>query len=139
MTETAASPTPLRGVHVAVVSGDRGVLESLTHVLRYCGALVTAHDTARSVLRLMEIVWVNALVVDLGDGDLGVTLIRSVRALKAEDGGEIPVIALVPARVDPQAHLFDEGVDSIIRKPVQAAELGRVIADVLGSSTRGDR
>jgi len=134
------SRAPLRGVHVAVVSGDYGVLESLKQVLTYCGALVTAHESTRSILRLMEIVWVNALVVDLGDGELGSTLIRAVRALAPEDGGEVPIIALLPSRADADARLFAEkAVDSTIRKPVQATELGRVIADVLGSSTRGDR
>jgi CheY-like chemotaxis protein len=128
----------LRGVHVALAGDDGDALEFLAQPLRYHGALVTTHDPARTVLRLMQILLVNVLVVDLSEVmDIGLKLIHDVRTLAAEDGGRVPVIALFPGPPSAEALVVAEDVDSVIRKPVSAAELVRVVATVVAASPGG--
>jgi CheY-like chemotaxis protein len=131
---------PLRGVHVAVVGDDSDALEFLAQTLRYHGALVTTHDSARSVLRLMQLLLVNVLVVDLGEvSDVSLKLIRGIRALPPEAGGRVPVVVLFSGPSQAEPRIVAEDVDSVIRKPVQAAELARVVATVYAVTSEGTR
>jgi CheY-like chemotaxis protein len=128
--------TPLRGVHVAVVGDDADALEFLSATLRYHGALVTNHDSARSVLRLMQLLRVSVVVVDLAEvTDVSLKLIRTVRGLPPDEGGRVPIIVLYagPAAVEPR--IVAEDVDSVIKKPVQATELARTVAMVYAASS----
>ena len=128
--------TPLRGVHVAVVGDDRDALDFLSQTLRYHGALVTTHDSARSVLRLMQLLRVSVVVIDLGDvTDVSLKVIRTVRGLPPEDGGRVPIIVLYKGPTDVEPRIVAEDVDSVIRKPVQATELARTVAMVYAAST----
>jgi CheY-like chemotaxis protein len=130
----------LRGVHVAVAGDDRDALEVLAQPLRDHGALVTTHDPARTVLRLMQILLVNVLVVDLGDVmDIGLKLIRDVRALAPQVGGRVPVVALFAGPRTAEPLIVAEDVDSVVRKPVASAELVRVVASVVAASPGGTR
>ena len=127
---------PLRGVHVAIVGDDRDALEFLTQTLRYHGALVTMHDSARSVLRLMQLLIVSVVVVDLVDvSDVTLKIIRTIRGLPVEDGGRVPVIVLYSGAVEVEPRIVAEDVDSVIRKPVQASELAHTVAMVYAAST----
>ena len=128
--------TPLRGVHVAVVGDERDALEFLTQTLRYHGALVTMHDSARSVMRLMQLLMVSVVVVDLVDvTDMSLKVIRAIRAQPADAGGRVPVIALYSGPPQVEARIVAEDVDSILRKPLQASELAHTVAMVYASST----
>jgi CheY-like chemotaxis protein len=127
--------TPLRGVHVAVVGDDRDGLDFLAQTLRYHGALVTAHESPRSVLRLMHVLRVNVLVLDLRESvDVAVRLVRSVRALSPDAGGRVPIVVLFAGPPEAESQIVVEDVDSIVRKPVPAAELARVIATVYAAT-----
>ena len=124
----------LRGIHVAVV-GDPKVLAQVTRFLGDDGALVTAHDSGRSLARLMQLLVVNVLVVDVASvAAESVDVIRRVRALSADDGGRVPIVALFagPAADEPQ--LVAEDVDSIVRQPTDHAELVRAIIAVFAAS-----
>jgi DNA-binding response OmpR family regulator len=125
----------LRGVHVAIAGDERDALEFLAQPLRYHGALVTTHDPARTVLRLMQILLVNVLIVDLSDiMDDGLKLIRDVRSLSPRDGGRVPLIALFAGPSSAEPLIVAEDVDSVIRKPVGSSELVRVVASVVAAS-----
>ena len=127
---------PLRGVHVAIVGDDRDALEFLTQTLRYHGALVTTHDTARSVMRLMQLLIVSVVVVDLGEvSDVSLKIIRTIRGLPSDEGGRVPVIVLYAGPPDSEPRIVAEDVDSVVRKPVQAAELAHTFATVYAAST----
>lgn len=45
----------LRGIHVAVAGDDTDALTQLAQSLKRDGALVTAHDSARGLARVMEV------------------------------------------------------------------------------------
>lgn len=127
---------PLRGVHIAIVGDDRDALEFLTQTLRYHGALVTMHDTARSVLRLMQLLIVSVVVVDVGEvSDVSLKTIRTIRGLPPEDGGRVPIIVLYSGSPDAEPRIVAEDADSVVRKPVQASELAHTVAMVYAAST----
>jgi len=126
---------PLRGVHVAVVGDDHDTLTFIDESLRYHGALVTTHNSLRTVFRLMRVLLVNVLIVALGEGvDAGLALIRDVRALPAEDGGRVPIVVLFAGPAHAEPRVVAEDIDSLVRTPVQAAELARIIAEVFAAS-----
>jgi CheY-like chemotaxis protein len=129
--------TPLRGVHVAVVGESAAALEALTQTLRYHGALVTMHDAARSLLRLMEIVVVSVVVVDLGEvTDVSLKVIRAIRALPRDRGGRVPIVALCAGAPDLEPRIVAEDVDSIARKPISGAQLAQTVATVYAVSSQ---
>ena len=124
----------LRGIHVAVV-GDTNVLGQLTQSLSDDGALVTAHDSWRRLARLMQLLVINVLVVDVASAtDGSVDVIRKVRAVSADEGGRIPIVALFAGPASDEPYLVAEDVDSIVRQPADHAELVRAIIAVFAAS-----
>jgi CheY-like chemotaxis protein len=118
----------LRGIHVAVAGDDSHALAQLTSSLRDDGALVTIHDSARTLSRLTRLLVVNVLVVDLvtltGDG---IAMVHDVRALRPEEGSRLPIIALYSGSESDQQRLIAARVDCILRKPVDEGDLARTI------------
>ncbi len=128
--------TPLRGVHVAIVGEDREALEFLGQTLKYHGALVTAHESARSVLRVMQLLRVNVVIVDVRQVDgPSVELIEAVRRGAAADGARVPIVALYSGPADAEPRLVAADVDSVMKKPVQISELARTVAMVYAASS----
>ena len=125
----------LRGIHVAIAGDDPNALAHLTQSLRHDGALVTTHDSARSLARVMQILVVNVLVVSLAaltSETLG--LIRKVRALPRDEGGRVPIVAVYSGRPADEPWLVAEDVDSIVRTSTAEAELARAIRAVVAAS-----
>jgi len=125
----------LRGIHVAVTGDDTDALAYLAESLKRDGALVTAHGSARSLARVMQLLVVNVLVVDLSaltSESLG--LIRKVRALPSEEGGRVPIVALYAGPEHDEPRLVAEDVDSVVRKPANNAEIARAIAAVFAAA-----
>ena len=125
----------LRGIHVALAGDDSHALAQLTEFLRDDGALVTIHDSAQSLARLMRLLVVNVLVVDLCVlPSEAFTLIRNVRALTPDDGGRVPIVALYAGPDGAVPRLIAADVNSIVRKPVDMTELARIINAVLAAA-----
>ncbi|HEX9820416.1 MAG TPA: hypothetical protein VGD07_12500 [Methylomirabilota bacterium] len=94
----------LRGVWILVIDGDPHGRRTLLEILSYCGALVTPLASVDEALTVMRQVKPDLLLVALlDDDDFG--FIRQVRALKPEDGGVVPAIAVGPA----------DGIDDLVR------------------------
>ena len=87
----------LRGVWILVVDGDPHGRRTLVEILSYCGALVTPVTSGAEALAVMRQVKPDLLIVALTAAD-DLAFIRQVRALKPEDGGVVPAVAI--ARVD---------------------------------------
>ena len=85
----------LEGVHVLVVDDDPIARDVLMSILHYCGALVLTVSSVRKTLEMMRLIKPDVLVVKLALPDQdGSALIRQIRRLKPESGGEVPVIAV---------------------------------------------
>jgi CheY-like chemotaxis protein len=122
----------LQGVHVLVVHSDIASRELLAAILNYCGALVTTVCSAREALDVMRLVRPNVIVADLVLPDHGGWLIRHVRALKPEDGGVVPAIAL-SAQLNPEEpdEARASGFDAYLTKPLDPWELCGTISSLV--------
>ncbi|MDZ8029474.1 MAG: chemotaxis protein CheB [Nostoc sp. DedQUE11] len=126
----------LDGVRVLLVDDEVGVRELFTTVLEVCGVEVTAVASAKEALsRLMT----NPGGYDLLLSDIsmpeedGYTLIRQVRQLSVESGGQIPAVAMT-AHVKDEEHreAVNAGFQVRLAKPVEPTRLLFVVASLTG-------
>jgi CheY-like chemotaxis protein len=125
----------LRGVHALVVDDEPDCRELLTAILEYGGALVTAVGSVREALGLMALIKPDVILADLVmDGEDGFALIRQVRALKPDDGGTVPAIAVSALATEADREgARDAGFDAYVTKPLDPWELCRLISALLSS------
>ncbi|HEU5323252.1 MAG TPA: response regulator [Methylomirabilota bacterium] len=115
-----------------VVDGTAGGRELLSAILRYCGALVTAVESAPAALAVMGLLKPDVLVTDVDlPGADGYWLIRAVRALKPEDGGMIPAVAMSTRGEDGEAErVRAAGFAGYLRAPLDPWALCRLVAEL---------
>ncbi len=98
----------LGGVYVLVIDNDAVARATVTSVLQYCGALVSAVDSEGDALACMAHVKPDVLVVSLsGAHGEGHGLVQRVRALKPEDGGVVPIVVVGEHPPDQPGRGFD--------------------------------
>jgi CheY-like chemotaxis protein len=120
----------LKNIHVLVVDKDPVARDMITSVLQYCGALVTAVASAAAALGMMRLIKPDAIVTELmlPDED-GYELIRQVRALKPEEGGTIPAIAVSRhLSADDRVRVLGRGFEVYLQKPLDPWEMCRVVS-----------
>lgn len=125
----------LRGVHVLVVDDDADARELVGTVLSYCGALVTAVESASDALAALDRVIPDVLVSDISmPGRDGYWLVDQVRHRPPDRGGTIPAVA-VTALGD--RHGPDRtravGFQAHMRKPIDGWQLCEVIRGLLST------
>ena len=118
----------LTSVHVIVVADDAGFRDVLVALLRYCGALVTAVATADEALTAMDQIKPDALVITVGGARTTATLPRRVRSRKPEDGGNVPIVAVLRDGAE-----APESVNAHLEEPLNPWELCRVISALLAT------
>jgi two-component system CheB/CheR fusion protein len=132
MTADSAPAGGLRGVHVVLVSGDGDSCELMKTVLAYAGALVTAADSTRAALDIMESVRPDVIVGDLRFGGDDVSrLIREVRKLPAL--ASTPAVA-VTSRAD-RLRALEAGFQAQLGAPIDPWELCDVVARLASPRT----
>ncbi|HEV2705183.1 MAG TPA: ATP-binding protein [Pyrinomonadaceae bacterium] len=138
--ETSESPPPLVGVRVLVVDDEPDTLDLVAAILGQSGATVAAVSSARAALASLAESNPDVIVSDIGmPGTDGNELIRRVRALPRERGGETPAIALTAYAGEADRELsLAAGFHKHVPKPVDPAELVAVVAD-LAVSVEKDR
>jgi CheY-like chemotaxis protein len=120
----------LTSVHVLVVDADIAFRDVIVALLRYCGALVTAVGTAEEALMAMDQVKPDIVVITVGgDRVAAASLPRRVRARKPEDGGNVPILAIL--RQPAEGALPD--VNAQITEPLNPWELCRLISTLLAT------
>ena len=125
------SKDSLSGIHVLVVDGEEERRAHIGGILRYCGALVTPTATSEAALAIMALFRPDVVIVDVSNSDDGcLAFIRSVRALKPEDGGMVPAIAIGDGKANAEG-TRGRGFDAYVSTPLEASELCRVIARLL--------
>ena len=121
----------LSGIYVLVVDGEQERRALISSMLRYCGALVTPTATSETALAIMALFKPDVVIVDVSTpDDGGLAFIRSVRALKPEDGGMVPAIAIGDGNANAE-RTRGRGFDAYVRTPLEAAKLCRVITNLL--------
>ena len=122
----------LNGVRVLIVDDEVDSRELLVAALEECEAKVIAVASASEALEAVSRFNPDVLVSDIGMPlEDGYSLIRKVRQLSAEQGGEIPAIALTAyARAEDRMKAIASGFQMHISKPVEPAELATVVASL---------
>jgi PAS domain S-box-containing protein len=131
-------PPELEGLRLLVVDDEADTRTLLKAVLEQCGASVVAVASAGEALAALKESRPDVLISDLGmPGEDGYALIKKVRALSAEDGGQTPSAALTAyARVEDRMKVLRAGFQIHIPKPVEPAELITVVANLAGRTAQ---
>jgi CheY-like chemotaxis protein len=116
------APRDLEGVHVLIVEDTDDSRELLRIVLEYCGALVTAAESAERAKRILETLRPHVLVTDIAMPDDGIRLIREVKAVALAKGMDVPAIAVTAYR-GRREELLAEGFVKLVEKPLDPARL----------------
>jgi len=123
----------LNGLRVLVVDDEADARDLLNTVLLEYGAEVTTVASASEAIEKIAQFHPDILVSDIGmPGEDGYTLIQKVRALKVEEGGKVPAIALTAyARAEDRTRALLAGFQLHVPKPVDPAELAVAIANLM--------
>lgn len=115
----------IEGVKVLVVDDEPDARSLVKRFLEDCKACVTTAGSADEAMELLKSTRPQVLVSDIGmPGEDGYALIRRVRALPSEQGGDTPAIALTAyARAEDRMKAVMAGFQQHVVKPVEPAEL----------------
>jgi signal transduction histidine kinase len=123
----------LAGVQVLIVDDDADARELLTAILQQYGAEVRGVGSTPEGIEALKAWQPDVLVSDIGmPGRDGYELIREVRALSSEHGGDIPAIALTGyARSEDRLKALSSGFQKHVTKPVEPENLAATIAGLI--------
>jgi signal transduction histidine kinase/ActR/RegA family two-component response regulator len=136
ITQEQEQPEPLldlQGVQVLVVDDNADMREFLSFMLKQYGAVVMTVASATEALQALIQSKPDILLSDVGMADVdGYMLIRQVRALSPEQGGQTPAIALTAyaSEIDYQQAL-SSGFQMHISKPVEPDQLVKAISTLI--------
>jgi CheY-like chemotaxis protein len=127
----------LQGVRALVVDDERDAREVLCVILNSFGADARGVSSAAEGFDVLREWRPDVLVSDIGmPVEDGYDLIKRVRALPAEEGGETPAIALTAfAGTDDRERALSSGFQLHVSKPIEPFEMAGVVARLL---ERGD-
>jgi PAS domain S-box-containing protein len=124
----------LEGLRVLIVDDEPDARELFTLMLTRCGAEVRTAASAKEALQYLETWKPTVMVADIGmEGEDGYALIRKVRALPREKGGQIPALALTAyARPEDRLRTISAGYQMHLAKPVDRAQLAAALESLVG-------
>jgi len=131
----------LEGTNILVVDDDADSRELITFVLEQAGASVTSVTSAEEVLQTLAQTPLDVLVSDVGMPEMdGYELMRQVRTLPPQHGGEIPAIAVTAYAGDiNQQQALLVGFQGHLSKPIDPDELIAAVARLGKPEISGDR
>jgi len=126
----------LQRMRIVVVDDAPRVREAIAVVLRDAGAKVTTTASAEEAMAVLRRGRWDVVVSDIGmPGEDGYTFLRRLRRLPAEEGGDVPAVALTAyARAQDKERAAEAGFDLHLTKPVDATELIVAIANLARGS-----
>ncbi len=122
-------PRLLHGVRILVVDDDQETLDMLISALSHCGAKARGAATAAEGFALFTQDQPDVLISDIAMPDEdGYSLIRRIRALRPDQGGQVPAAALTAyASSEDRTKALRAGFHIYLPKPVDPAELITVV------------
>jgi CheY-like chemotaxis protein len=126
-------PPGLSGLSILVVDDEAETRELLRYVLEQCDVRVSTASDARAALTALRQSRFDVLVSDIGMPDVdGYELIRQVRQLPGDCGGNIPALSLTAyARSEDRTRALRAGFSTHLAKPIDPGELLVVIASLV--------
>jgi len=127
-------PSDLNGLHVLVIDDQEDMREALSVMLESLGAQVQSAGSAQTGLAAVASDHPDVVLCDLAmPGEDGFSVIRKVRALGPDQGGTVPVVALTAyAEREIVRRCLDAGFDAHLPKPMDAADLARLVVELAG-------
>lgn len=132
----AHGPHELRGVRVLLMEDHSVVREVISRLLETFGAKVTAVPGVPEALEAIRRVRPNVVLSSIArPGENGYALIRTLRALPPDRGGQTPAAALTGlSTAADRARALRAGFQFHIAKPVDARRLVSVVATMAAQS-----
>jgi len=126
-------PLPLNNVRLLVVDDDTDTRNFLATALQQSGAAVRDVSSVTEALLAIQQYPPDILISDIGmPEEDGYTLIRKIRLLEPEKGGEIPAIALTAyAREEDSTEALAAGFHMYASKPIEPVKLINMIIQLL--------
>ena len=134
LVDARRAPPRLDGLKLLVVDDEEDSRALVGEVLGALGAEVHVAGSVDEALLLFERVRPDVLVSDIGMPIVdGYALIKRVRALPPELGGQTPAVAVTAfARKEDAERAFAAGYQSHVAKPVEPAHLATIVANLGG-------
>ncbi len=134
-------PPELSDLRVLLVDDEADSRDLLNLVLNSCGATVTITSSAIEAFETIKREKFDVIISDIGmPEEDGFSLIRKIRELSNEEGGDIPAIALTAyARAEDRVQALRSGFQMHVAKPVESAELITVVANLAGRMRNPNR
>lgn len=126
------SSRSLNGLRILVVDDEPDARELLATAIEQHGAEVKVADSAAQALKAIEAWHPDILVSDIGmPEEDGYSLIRQLRNLEQQQGGNIPAVALTAyARPEDRTQALAAGFQLHVAKPVDVAQLVEVVGSL---------
>ncbi|MEH1925198.1 PAS domain S-box protein [Nostoc sp.] len=134
--ELSNDETLLTGVQILLVDDQADVREFFSFVLEQYGATVTAVESADEALQTLVQSSPDILLSDIGMPLMdGYMLLREVRKLPPEQGGQIPAIALTAYAGEINYNqAMSAGFQKHLPKPVDPVDLATAIVNLIGDN-----
>ena len=132
------APPELRGLRVLVVDDEPETRDLLRFVLDQCEVNVSVAESAREALAYLDQQPFDVLISDIGMPETdGYALIKQVRTLAPERGGNLPALALTAyARAEDRTEVLRAGFNMHLAKPIDPSELLVVITTLVNGYLR---
>ncbi|MEH2039061.1 PAS domain S-box protein [Nostoc sp.] len=134
--ELSTEETLLAGVQILLVDDQADVREFFSFALEQYGATVTAVESADEALQTLVQSQPDILLSDIGMPFMdGYMLLREVRKLLPEQGGQIPAIALTAYAGEINYNqAMAAGFQKHLPKPVDPVDLAAAIVSLIGNT-----
>ncbi|MCC5602621.1 PAS domain S-box protein [Nostoc favosum] len=134
--EVSTDDTLLAGVQILLVDDQADVREFFSFALEQYGATVTLAESASEALEILVQSKPDILLSDIGMPVMdGYMLLREVRKLPPEQGGQIPAIALTAYAGEINYNqAMAAGFQKHLPKPVDPADLASAIVNLIGQN-----
>lgn len=136
MGQSAEHDSPLDGVRVLLVEDHAMVREVISQLLVEFGAAVTATAGVPEALEAFERERPDVVLSDIEmGGEDGYALIRKLRALPGDRGGQTPAAGITAlSTAEDRARVLQAGFQEYLVKPVDMRLLVNVVADLAAKS-----
>jgi PAS domain S-box-containing protein len=120
----------LDGLRVLIVDDEEDARELVSVMLTRSGAAMKCASSSTEAMEIIESWRPDVLIADIGmPVEDGYGLIKRVRALPRESGGQTPALALTAyARTEDRVRALSAGYQVHLSKPVDRVELAAVVA-----------
>jgi CheY-like chemotaxis protein len=128
----------LSGIHVFLVEDNCDTRLMVGDTLRYCGAIVTAYESAEKAMANLTEVVPSIFICDLSmPGIDGLEFMLRLRMLPPELGGRMPSIAITAYYEDfAAAAALEVGFDAYMTKPIKLEHLCRLVKEMAAPRSR---